>query len=248
MAVWPSGWRGAACVQTLREGRQHVGARVLWSVLAQMQANSGRRIKGRKRGRTTAEKLPQRHPSGAKDYDAQSRRRTQADSDGQQPVRTVTPPRERKPVLLPLSEKTPVTGFVPEQSQRRVPSEQQGLLEPPELPRGKVGSVRSPRTVSRDAAERIPDVRPSNETRASNQVDEGEDLFRSLEKKRDEEVRHKTLRRIWGHTFNPLSREKRVWDSFILLLVVFVTLYQPYSAAFRPQHIEMDWWEWVVDM
>lgn len=134
------------------------------------------------------------------------------------------------------------------------PGEQQTLVAPPKLPRAKV--VRAGSSPRRTQSGRATGARAEPAAAAPGatfevegpKVDKVSQLFASLEKQQDD-YKFKTLRRIFGHIFDPQSRGKRTWDLFVLLLVFFSTLYEPYKAAFRPARTDVDmvWWEWVVD-
>ena len=149
--------------------------------------------------------------------------------------------------------------------------EQQALIEPPELPKGR----RSPSRTRSGVAERdrgaihgnapsmaisaaagrdpgvasaaVSGISPSTSPEVDEKVDKVSDLFKSLENMR-EEIRPTMLRRIFCHIIDPQSPKKRIWDLFVLLLVVFSALYEPYNAAFRPTNVYGVWWEWAVDV
>jgi hypothetical protein len=102
------------------------------------------------------------------------------------------------------------------------------------------------------AAERGPGAVPANtpsapyEAGEEQKVDKVSELFRSLETM--QVIRQTALRRMFGRIVHPQSPRKRMWDLFVLLLVVFSTLYESYNAAFRPMHTVLLWWELVIDL
>lgn len=71
-------------------------------------------------------------------------------------------------------------------------------------------------------------------------------LVQALEEKQNEN--RSLYRRAVAFIVNPRSRGKRGWDLFMLFMVLFSSLYEPYKAAFLPQSGAMQWWEWSVDM
>ena len=72
------------------------------------------------------------------------------------------------------------------------------------------------------------------------------ELVKALEEKRDE-GRKGCWRKIMSYVINPRSRGKRCWDIFMLLMVLFSSLYEPFKAAFLPIDRAMSGWEWFVD-
>ena len=171
-------------------------------------------------------------------------------------ARAFTPPKRASTEDIALS------AFMSVLPTRGPQDEQQTLIEPPQLPPAR----RSPRR-TRGAAEREPGARhqepqpgsrsdpglvpgttaiPPFEADGEQAADKVAELFTSLEIMQT--LRPTALRRIFGHIIDPQSPRKRAWDLFVLLLVVFSTLYEPYTAAFRPTHTQMVWWEWIVDL
>jgi len=97
-------------------------------------------------------------------------------------------------------------------------------------------------------------------------------FVQALEDKQNED--RSFYRRAIAFIINPRSSGKRGWDlylhlrnlpllvisvdfeqiacvvvyRFMLFMVLFSSLYEPYKAAFLPQSGDMKWWEWLVDM
>eukprot|EP01043_Picozoa_sp_COSAG02_P030918 COSAG02_NODE_1997_length_10152_cov_3.110315_4_plen_191_part_00 len=170
------------------------------------------------------------------------------------PVRANTPPRKR---VSDEEIQLRVAGAVVSAFQ----NEEQTLLQPPELPRQRRSPRRTGSAAGREpgvvpahtpsmtisgAAARGPVTVPAAYLGGEHKVDKVSKLFTSLETM--QEVRQTALRRIFGHIIHPQSPRKRVWDLFVLLLVIFSTLYESYNAAFRPMHTVTLWWELVIDL
>jgi len=200
----------------------------------------------RPRAHTQKISMPREMPT------VQPRRRP--DDTHNRPVRATTPPHKR------------MSG---EEIQLRFPDavlaaqgETQTLLQPPELPRQRRTPRRTGSAAGRDpvvvpahtpsmtisgAAARGPVVLPATyQVGGEQKVDKVSELFTSLETM--QQVRQTALRRIFGYIIHPQSPRKRMWDLFVLLLVVFSTLYESYNAAFRPMHTVTLWWELVIDL
>ena len=178
--------------------------------------------------------------------------------------RVVTPPPKRA-----SAEEIALAAFTSARSARWPQDEQQTLIRedegfrvPPQLPPARRSPHRTRSETERAPGAQHQEPQPGSrsdpglvpgttaiapfEVDGERKVDKVAELFASLEFMQTK--RPTLLRRILGHIIDPQSPRKRAWDLFVLLLVVFSALYEPYTAAFRPSHTQMAWWEWMVDL
>jgi len=89
---------------------------------------------------------------------------------------------------------------------------------------------------------------PLNANQENSQPEDGVDLFQTFSELNKAGPVMQFFLQVWRFTFQPEGLFHRIWDTFILLLVIFSGFWEPFKAAYLPVDQEMHPLEWLVDI